>query len=62
VSIEPESTEFACPTLAARYRAVRFPAGGGAYSAPVVLRPTAATENQRFRSLGIASYGFSPIL
>ena len=65
VSIEPESAEFRVANAAAldttlfaaiqRVGARYFP------GTPVVPRLTSGyTENQRYRSLGIASYGFSP--
>jgi len=65
VTIEPESTEFRVANAAAldtamfasfqRVAAHYFP------GTPVVPRLTSGyTENQRYRSLGIASYGFSP--
>ena len=65
VSIEPESTEFrvsnASPLDTALFDSFRRAAARYFPGTPVVPRLTSGyTENQRYRSLGIASYGFSP--
>lgn len=65
VSIQPESTEFrvsnASPLDTALFDSFRRAAALYFPDAPVVPRLTSGyTENQRYRSLGIASYGFSP--
>ncbi len=64
-SIEPESTEFrvsnASPLDTALFDSFRRASARYFPGAPVVPRLTSGyTENQRFRSLGVASYGFSP--
>ena len=65
VSLAPESTEFrvsnASPLDTALFDSFRRAAARYFPGAPVVPRLTSGyTENQRFRSLGVASYGFSP--
>jgi acetylornithine deacetylase/succinyl-diaminopimelate desuccinylase-like protein len=65
VSIEPESAEFrvanASPLDTALFDSFRRAAARYFPGTPVVPRLTSGyTENQRYRGLGIASYGFSP--
>ena len=65
VSIEPESKEFRVANAAALdtalYAAIQRVGARYFPGTPVVPRLTSGyTENQRYRSLGIASYGFSP--
>jgi acetylornithine deacetylase/succinyl-diaminopimelate desuccinylase-like protein len=65
VSVEPENAEFrvanASPLDTALFGSFRRVAAHYFPGAPVVPRLTSGyTENQRYRELGIASYGFSP--
>jgi acetylornithine deacetylase/succinyl-diaminopimelate desuccinylase-like protein len=65
VTVEPLSQEFrvanSSPTDTALFAAIRKVAKQYFPGAPVVPRLTSGyTENQRYRPLGIASYGFSP--
>jgi acetylornithine deacetylase/succinyl-diaminopimelate desuccinylase-like protein len=65
VSIEPENAEFRVANASALdttlFSAIRYVGARYFPGTPVVPRLTSGyTENQRYRSLGIASYGFSP--
>jgi acetylornithine deacetylase/succinyl-diaminopimelate desuccinylase-like protein len=65
VTVEPLNAEFrvanSSPTNTALFQAIRDVAGKYYPGAPVVPHITSGyTENQRYRPLGIVSYGFNP--
>ncbi len=65
VTVEPQTTEFrvanSSPTNTVLFRAIQKAAGQYFPGTPVVPRlDSGYTENQRYRLLGICSYGFTP--
>ncbi|MGE5073659.1 MAG: M20/M25/M40 family metallo-hydrolase, partial [Anaerolineae bacterium] len=67
ITVTPLNAEFrianASPTDSALYQAIRQVAGQYFPGAPVLPRLSSGyTESQRYRPLGISSYGFSPYL